>query len=247
VTNSNPFRGVKVSKTDPRIRKQSAPIRVWSWDQMHALADAVAGSVVPDASQVPDSLAGSTRARMERSAANRALVGGPMIRVLSDCGLRVSEMLPLRRGDLDLAALTLEVRRSVSDNKVVEGTKTDHLTMDAGRVVPVPPGLAAMLREMLAQGPTPINRDAAWLFPTTSGGVWWYENWRRDVLVPARDAIGLDIRAHEMRHSFASLMLAQGVDPADLAKVMGHTALTLMTNYTHSTGTSFETIRAAVG
>lgn len=58
-----------------------------------------------------------------------------MVRVFTDCGLRLGEVLPLRREDFD--GETLQVRRTA-----LEGTKTDHGEPDAGRVVPVPATLA---------------------------------------------------------------------------------------------------------
>jgi integrase len=67
-----------------------------------------------------------------------------MVRVLSDCGLRLGEMLALERrhwsGD------SLEVRQTAWEGRILQGTKIDHGELHAGRVVPVPPGLQDMLR-----------------------------------------------------------------------------------------------------
>jgi len=59
-----------------------------------------------------------------------------MIRVFTDTGLRLGEVLPLRREDFD--GETLQVRRTAHEGKILEGTKTDHGELDAGRVVPHP-------------------------------------------------------------------------------------------------------------
>jgi integrase len=45
----------------------------------------------------------------------------PMVRVFSDCGLRLGEVLPLRREDFD--GETLKVRRTAHEGIVLEGTK----------------------------------------------------------------------------------------------------------------------------
>ena len=57
-----------------------------------------------------------------------------MVRVFTDTGMRLGEVLPLRREDFD----TLQVRRTAHEGVILEGTKTDHGEQDAGRVVPVP-------------------------------------------------------------------------------------------------------------
>lgn len=165
----------------------------------------------------------------------------PMVRVLSDCGLRIGELMPLRRRDLDLQAMTLEVRQTAWEGRLLAGTKTDHNQRDAGRVVPVPPGLGELLAAM------PKRIDSPWLFPTATGAFWREANWRRDVWYPAQKRTGLFIRPHEMRHSYVSRLRAAGVDPADLADVAGHTVETATSLYTHSLGRSFDAIRRAVG
>jgi len=66
-----------------------------------------------------------------------------MVRVFTDTGLRLGEVLPLRREDFD--GETLQVRRTAHEGRILKGTKTDHGEPDAGRVVPVPATLARML------------------------------------------------------------------------------------------------------
>jgi hypothetical protein len=45
-----------------------------------------------------------------------------MVRVFTDCGLRLGEVLPLRREDFD--GETLQVRRTAHEGQILEGTKT---------------------------------------------------------------------------------------------------------------------------
>jgi integrase len=127
----------------------------------------------------------------------------PAVRVLSDCGLRIGELLPLRRSDFSDGLLRVE--RTAHDGRVLDGTKTAHDTGE-GRDVPVPHALAAMLRTMPPRIDTPL------LFPTPTGKLWWEKRFHRVVWQPAQKATGMDIRGHEMRHSFVSLMRAAGVD-----------------------------------
>jgi site-specific recombinase XerD len=97
---------------------------------------------------------------------------------------------------------------------------------------------------MLAAMPPRI--DTPLLFPTPTGKLWWEKRFYRVVWQPAQTATGMDIRPHEMRHSFVSLMRAAGVDPADLAAITG-TVATMHGRYTHPLRRSFDQVRAAVG
>jgi integrase len=231
---ANPFRGVKVRANDPRIQKGSRPVRAFTWAEMHEFAAACAGS----------SIGG------EDMRAWRAVYAEAMVRVLSDCGLRAGELLPLCQSDLSYGDGTLTIGWSVSLGRVMHGTKTDHGKDSAGRVVPVPPGLLALLAGMPKRIDATITRGGArerLLFPGPRGGLWDYPHWHRSVWAAGRTVTGSDIRPHEMRHSFVSLMRAAGVDPADLADVAGHSVQTATATYTHAMNRSFDDMRKAVG
>jgi integrase len=105
VADLNPFKGVRVRANDPRAKKKRRPIRVFSFEQMHAFTKA----------------AGRYEA---------------MVRVFTDTGMRLGEVLPLRREDFD--GESLKVRRTAHEGTILDGTKTDHGEHDAGRTVPVP-------------------------------------------------------------------------------------------------------------
>lgn len=158
----------------------------------------------------------------------------PMIRVFSDCGLRLGEVLAVERGHWHGDEIRL--CQSAWKGEVTPGTK-----QAASRVVPVPPGLRGLLEAM------PKRIDTRLLFPTPDGGVWRERNFYRDVWYPAQVASGIGLRPHDMRHSYVSLMRAAGVDPADLAAATGHTVETATAVYTHSTGGTFDVMRRAVG
>lgn len=225
---ANPFRGVKIRANDPRIQKASKQVRVFEWPVMHDFARACARGVK----------GGAELARW------RDVYAEPMVRCLSDCGLRAGELLALYRTDLDVREGLLRVERTVSLGEIVAGTKTDHGETGAGRTVPVPPELLGMLKRMMLAAPphaTPL------LFPTPRGRVWNYSTWWRDVWVPGQKVAGIDARPHEFRHSWVSLLRAALVDVADLADAAGHTPETATKTYTHGLGRSFDAIRRAVG
>lgn len=157
----------------------------------------------------------------------------PMVRVLSDCGLRLGEMLGLEcrhvRGDV------LVVEQSAWHGVVSPGTK-----QSARREAPIPP----VLRSMLA----PLAADRiGLLFPALNGRAWHERSFYRVAWYPAQERSGLMLRPHDARHSYVSLMRAAGVDPADLAEWTGHTVAVATSTYTHSIGRTADLARSVVG
>jgi integrase len=109
------------------------------------------------------------------------------------------------------------------------------------REIPVPPGLAVILREM------PTRIDSPWLFPTPSGKLWRYSNWHRKIWQETIIVAGIDPTPHECRHSWNSQLRAAGIDPAVLADVAGHSVEVATRVYTHPLRRSFDQIRTVVG
>jgi len=206
----NPFKGLRIRASDPRAKKKRRPIRVFSFEEMHAFAKA----------------AGRYEA---------------LVRTFTDTGMRLGEVLPLRREDFD--GESLQVRRTAHEGVILEGTKTDHGEQDAGRVVPVPATLAWLLQAQInLNGPS-----CQLLFPTPRGRLWRERTFYRDVWKPTQQAAGLGIRPHECRHSYVTHLRATGVNDADLAEIAGHRVETMLARYTHPVGREHKTIRRTIG
>jgi integrase len=62
-----------------------------------------------------------------------------------------------------------------------------------------------------------------------------WQMWRADRWAPACRAVGLDPvpRPYDLRHSFASLLLAEGKQPIWCAKQLGHTLAVFLSTYAH--------------
>jgi integrase len=79
--------------------------------------------------------------------------------------------------------------------------------------------------QLLNGRPTPH----ALVFPSGSGSVWsehHYRNWRRRVFAPAATVAEVPgIRPYDLRHSFASLLLAQGRSVSQTSSQNGIQAL----------------------
>lgn len=132
-------------------------------------------------------------------------------------GLRRGELRALRWSDVDLATGVITVERGWDDKAgEIEGK-----THAAHRTVPV----AALLRDhLLAHKPT----DAHDGFVFGRGPTRPFEpsTARRRALVAWKKANLKPIGLHEARHSFASLMIAAGVNAKALSSYMGHSSIT---------------------
>lgn len=167
-----------------------------------------------------------------------------MVRVMSDCGLRLGEALGLARRDFDGEALHL--RGSAHEGRFLEG---DTRTKRHVRSVPVPASTAALIRAL------PIRLDTPLLFPTLTGKLWRERNFYRDVWYPTTlrmlcDAATWELasaRPHDFRHSWESHLHAAAIDPADLAEIAGHTVATMHGRYVHALNRSADDVRAVVG
>lgn len=125
----------------------------------------------------------------------------------------------LRHCDLDLDAKLIRIRHSWSR----DGRLTSPKTAAAVRDLPLPGALEQLLRPLLTAEAPP----EAWLFPSRSGRLpLSYWNLAQRGFAPARDDAGLagqGIRLHDLRHAAASLLIAAGLTPVEVAAQLGHT------------------------
>lgn len=226
----NAFRGVKVRANDPRIQKEAKGPSVFTFAEMHKFAEC---ATAPEAEHLTD-------AEREQVRRNRIAC----LRTFTDTGMRVGEVLPLRRSDLqqdDKLGWHFRVARTAHNGVIQAGTKTTHGDALPGRIVPVP----STLYELLAALPATLATDL--LFPTLRGKLYWERNFARDVWEPARKKFGKHITRHDCRHSYVTHLSRLGIDKVDLGEVAGHTVQTMMGHYLHPTRESWEHMRKAIG
>jgi integrase len=159
-------------------------------------------------------------------------------------GTRPSEQLGLMWDDVDFEANVIHVRRiQMRDGSLSEFTKTA-----AGvRSIPMSP----LLREMLLTWRVRCPRKdvklervfpapgvaRAWPLPREGGaGALIYGNFRRRYWGPTLRRLGLPaVTPHSARHSFISVLQAQGVEVGLVAKLAGHkNAVVTLSHYTHA-------------
>ena len=107
--------------------------------------------------------------------------------------------------------------------RYVEETKTH----SSRRMLSMPPFLATVLAEHLAAAPA-----SEFVFVGPKGALLRRSNFRRRVWNPALEAAGLDpaLRFHDLRHSSAALLIAQGAHPKEIQARLGHASITTTLN-----------------
>jgi integrase len=150
-----------------------------------------------------------------------------LISVLAYAGLRPGEALGLRW--TDIGSKVIHVERAIVDGSEAP-TKTRRV-----RSVRLLKPLADDLADWRKRSSGEAN---AYVFPTQAGTAWRdsdFRNWRRRHFTPAVTSAGLpkETRPYDLRHSFASLLLAEQTNPIEVAGQMGHSPATLFSTYAH--------------
>lgn len=175
-------------------------------------------------------------------------------------GLRAGELAGLRRKDVDLLRGVVHVRQSLKalDAERPDGTRGPLFGPPKNgkpRTVTLPRFLRAMLTDHLALspakgGPGGAGADAL-VFTSPEGGVHrhglfmrraWYPTIKGDMRSknhkkqrpPALPAELHGLRFHDLRHTCASLLIAQGAHPKIIQERLGHASITTtMNRYGH--------------
>ena len=179
-----------------------------------ATVEAIRGALLhPGPREVRPSLRGQRRRRgyelSARGTARTRQRDALIVSLLAYAGLRPGEMRALCLADIHEG--TIHVQRAADPDGRVKATKTSHK-----RSVRLLSPLAQDVREYrLAIGRPP---DPTVLLGDESGHPWdktAWQIWRADRWMPACRAAGLDPlpRPYDLRHSFASLLLAEGRQP----------------------------------
>jgi integrase len=137
-------------------------------------------------------------------------------------GLRPSEAIALQWGDIDWNRRTVTVSRAYVRHQD-KGTKT-HNVRDVDLNDMAIAALTAMKPHTFMKGPnSPV-------FCSPEGKPWLSERRQReDFFHPALRACGIRLRkAYNTRHTFATINLMAGVNPAYIASQLGHADTTML-------------------
>jgi integrase len=135
-------------------------------------------------------------------------------------GLRVSELLAIRWSDIDFDNLELSVTRSIW-HQVVGDCKTEA----SAKPVPLDSYMAEDLLRWRRQSPYPMDDDWVFASPAKKGKQpYWPDNLMKRYIKPVARKAGINknIGWHTFRHSFGTLLKANGEDVKTVQELLRH-------------------------
>ncbi|WP_245618129.1 site-specific integrase [Domibacillus tundrae] len=162
--------------------------------------------------------------------------------ISAQTGMRMGEVLGLRWSDIDFEGKRIFIRQTLSkiDEDSVYGFVDEGKTDAALRVVYVPDALLSnlrahhehILRERAVLADEYLQYD---LVVCTKNGNWVHPNNFRRAFKVTVEQLGLPkIRLHDLRHTHATFLLANKVNPKIIQERLGHKNVTVTLNtYSH--------------
>jgi integrase len=155
---------------------------------------------------------------VEELAANTVAPYGNLVQLAALTGLRQGELFALRDRNVDFDALMIQVEHGAYRGELVPVK-----TRASRRRVDLSSTAARVLRsQLLARKPN----DRGLVFPSPRGELLNDDNFRHRVFRPAVRRTKLTgFRFHDLRHTYAALMVAAGAHPKYLQAQMGHSSI----------------------
>lgn len=135
------------------------------------------------------------------------------------CGLRKNELLNLRLSDVDIDNQTIFVRQG-------KGGKD--------RIIPMSFTLAQSLERYLVQRKR-LQKTCPEFFTSLNRNKGFTGSGLKRLIEKIRTASNIRFTVHELRHTFATLMLEGGCDIFSLSKMLGHSDIKTTTIYLSAT------------
>lgn len=146
----------------------------------------------------------------------------PLALTLARTGLRLGEALALRWGDIDFKGRFITVQRNFSRGKIETPKSGKSRRVDMSRQLT--DTLQALRHqrklETLKEG---WRKIPDWVFINQDGNPLDVNNWRNRIFYKVLDRAGLrKVRIHDLRHTYASLLIQAGESLAYIRDQMGH-------------------------
>lgn len=146
--------------------------------------------------------------------------------IASKTGLRLGEILGLTWNDIDDQKCLINVNKQwkrLKDGKFGFG---DLKSSNSKRIVPIAPNIIRELIKYKNEFPLNINNR---LFNNIDNN-----NISRN-LAKNYKLLGYDINIHELRHTYSTMLISNGVDFKTAAKLLGHDVEQTIKTYSHVT------------
>ena len=153
-----------------------------------------------------------------------------MVLTQAGLGLRIGELLALRVEDVDFLRRTVRVEWQIAPRSK---TRSEPKTPRSRRTLPLPQVVADALARHIASVPP---GDDGTLFTTRTGGPYQHDYYGSMIFSAAVKRAGLPTgtTSHDLRHHYASVLLAAGESVVAVAERLGHENATLvLSTYGH--------------
>jgi integrase len=138
--------------------------------------------------------------------------------------MRLGELLALQWGDIDFAGRFIEVRRNLVAGRVTSTKNSKRRRVDMS--LKLTETLREHHRAAKAASLKAGRKVPAWVFTTPEGTALDGDNVRHRVFYRLLDAADLrKIRIHDIRHTFASLLIQNGEPLTYVKEQMGHSSI----------------------
>jgi len=142
----------------------------------------------------------------------------------SKCGLRIGELCGLTWDNIDFNSQTMTLDKQwIKDKKGVWGFGKLK-SQNSYRTIPMPPIVIKELTKYKQSYPTDISNRLLKVKNTTA--------FSSDLIVRYKK-FSFDISVHELRHTYATNLIANGIDFKTAAKFLGHDIEQTMRTYAH--------------
>jgi len=155
---------------------------------------------------------------VEELAANTVAPYGNVVMLAALTGLRQGELFALRDRNLDLESKTVTVENGTYAGELVPvKTRASRRRVDLSATA-----VRVLRRQLLARKPNELGL----VFPSPRGEILNDDNFRHRAFRPAVRRTKLTgFRFHDLRHTYAALMVAAGAHPKYLQAQMGHSSI----------------------
>jgi integrase len=148
----------------------------------------------------------------------------PIFLCAARTGLRMGELLALRWEDLDFRGRFLQISRSYTHWKITTPKSGESRRVDMSLE------LAQTLKDLFLERQVEAGANETevppWVFCNEKGGLLHPNNLRDRIFYGLLKKAGLrQVRFHDLRHTFASLLLQNGESPVYVKEQLGHSSI----------------------
>lgn len=137
-----------------------------------------------------------------------------VIIILIYTGMRINELLKLKKTDVDIVNCTL-----------TGGSKTE---AGKNRVIPIHSKILPLIKKRM-------GNKTEYLIPNkTEKGAMQYTTFRLQIFIPMMEKFGMEHTLHDTRHTFATMISDVSDNETAITGIIGHTNINMTKRYTHT-------------